>query len=52
MPFVLIIGGASKQHKRMLQINKALGGFLVMVHVHSFRNLPKFPVDPYYEPLV
>ena len=56
MPFLLIIAGASKQHKRMPQkvfhANiKALGYFLawfVCVLLGIFR---EFPVDPYYEPL-
>ena len=56
MPFLLIIAGAPKQHKRMPQkvfhANiKALGYFLGMVCVHSIRGFPEFPVDPYYEPL-
>ena len=56
MPFLLIIAGASKQHKRMPQkvfhANiKALGCFLGMVCVRFIRGFPRFPVDPYYEPL-
>ena len=56
MPFLLIITGASKQHKRMPQkvfhANiKALGYFLGMVCVRSIRGFREFPVDPYYEPL-
>ena len=56
MPFLLIIAGASKQHKKMPQkvfhVNiKALGYFLGMVCVHSIRGFCEFPIDPYYEPL-
>ena len=54
MPFP---GRASKQHKRMLQQvfhqnAKASGRFLGTVSVHSIKVLPKFSVNPYYEPLV
>ena len=56
MPFLLIIAGASKQHKMMPQkvfhANiKALGYFVGVVCVCSIRGFPEFPVDPYYEPL-
>ena len=45
MPFLIIIAGASKQHKRMPQkvfhANiKALGYFLGMVCVRSIRDFP------------
>ena len=56
-PFLLILCGASKQHKRLTQKVfhhniKALGCFKGMVCVHSIRGFPEFPFNPYYEPLV
>ena len=56
MPFLLIIGRASKQYKRMPQKvfhqnTKVFGGFLAWFVCVLLRTLPKFPVDPYYEPL-
>ena len=58
MPFLLIIGEASKQHKRMQQklfhhiiIIKALGYFKGMICVHSIRGFTEFPVHLYHKPL-